>query len=99
MSDVVLLDAGPLGMITNPKNSPEDERCKSWLDRLAHRGVRVVIAEIADYEVRRELLGAAKSNGLARLDGFKRILDYAPITTGRGPVGHSEKDATSIRSR
>jgi hypothetical protein len=28
MSVIVLLDAGPLGMITNPKSSPENEECK-----------------------------------------------------------------------
>jgi hypothetical protein len=31
MSLIVLLDAGPLGMITNPKSSPENEACKNWL--------------------------------------------------------------------
>ena len=28
MSMIVVLDAGPLGMITNPKSSPENESCK-----------------------------------------------------------------------
>src|ERR1039458_9318150 len=35
MSLIVLLDAGPLGMITNPKSSPENEACKNWLASLA----------------------------------------------------------------
>lgn len=78
MSAIVLLDAGPLGMITNPKSSPENEACKNWLARLAHRGTEVLIAEIADYEVRRELLRAGKSQGL---DALKSLLSYAPITT------------------
>jgi hypothetical protein len=56
MSLIVLLDAGPLGMITNPKSSPENEACKNWLASLAYNSVEVVIPEIADYEVRRELL-------------------------------------------
>jgi hypothetical protein len=38
MSLIVLLDAGPLGMITNPKSSPENEACKNWLANLARRG-------------------------------------------------------------
>ena len=81
MSLIVLLDAGPLGMITNPKSSPENEACKSWIAGLAHDGVEVVIPEIADYEVRRELLRAGKERGLGRLDALKGMLEYAPITT------------------
>ena len=81
MSRIVLLDAGPLGMITNPKSSPENEACKNWLEDLASAGIDIVIPEIADYEVRRELLRAGKDRGLGRLDALKGILAYAPITT------------------
>jgi hypothetical protein len=81
MSLIVLLDAGPLGMLTNPKSSPENEACKNWLASLSYNGVEVVLPEIADYEVRRELLRAAKDRGLGRLDALKGMLEYAPITT------------------
>ena len=69
MSMIFLLDAGPLGMITNPKSSPENEACKNWLACLAYNGVEVVIPEIADYEVRRELLRAAEFWAAARRMG------------------------------
>jgi predicted nucleic acid-binding protein len=78
---IVLLDSGPLGMVTNPKSSPETEACKNWLARLAQNGAEIVIPEVADYEVRRELLRAGKDRGLARLDALKRLLGYTPITT------------------
>jgi len=81
MSVIVVLDAGPLGMITNPRSSPENERCKDWLASLVQQGTEVVIPEIADYEVRRELLRADKTKGLARLDALKSMLTYVPITT------------------
>lgn len=81
MSLVVLLDAGPLGMITSPKSSPENEACKDWLAALARRSTAVVIPEISDYEVRRELLRAGKERGLGRLDALKGLLTHAPITT------------------
>jgi hypothetical protein len=81
MSMIVLLDAGPLGMITNPRSSPENEACKNWLASLAYNSVEIVIPEIADYEVRRELLRAGKERGLGRLDALKGMLRYAPITT------------------
>jgi hypothetical protein len=35
MSLIVLLDAGPLGMVTNPTSSPKIEACKNWLEVLA----------------------------------------------------------------
>lgn len=81
MSLIILLDAGPLGMITNPKSSPESEACKSWLASVASNGAEVMIPEIADYEVRRELLRAGKDKGIGRLDALKGMLGYVPITT------------------
>ena len=41
----------------------------------------VFVPEIADYEVRRELLRIGATTGLRRLDQVKATLDYAPITT------------------
>jgi predicted nucleic acid-binding protein len=78
---IVLLDAGPFGMITNPKSAPENEECKDWVAGVVVRGIEVIIPEIADYEVRRELLRADKLKGLGRLDALKGILEYTPITT------------------
>jgi len=78
---VVLLDAGPLGLVTNPQRSPQSAACATWLQSLVTAGVRVVIPEIADYEVRRELLRAKKTAGIERLDALADFLEYLPITT------------------
>ena len=75
------MDAGPLGMVSNPRSNPEAEECKTWLASLVQNGLEVVIPEIADYEVRRELLRANRDKGLARLNALKAMLGYAPITT------------------
>jgi len=40
VSPVVLLDAGPLSLVTNPKGSDESRRCKAWLAEL----VEVLVA-------------------------------------------------------
>ncbi|MBJ7898512.1 MAG: nuclease [Cyanobacteria bacterium RI_101] len=40
-----------------------------------------MIPEIADYEVRRELLRANKTKGIARLDDLAKFLEYLPIKT------------------
>ncbi len=68
-------------MVTNPKGSPETESCKTWFQDLVYRGQEFVIPEIADYEVRRELIRADKQHGLARLESLRQLVGYAPITT------------------
>ena len=77
----MLLDAGPLGLVTNPRRSLQSVACAQWLQALAARGGRVIVPEIADYEVRRELLRANKREGLARLDALVGLLEYLPLTT------------------
>jgi predicted nucleic acid-binding protein len=55
--------------------------CAQWLQGLLAVRTRVVVPEIADYEVRRELLRANKTKGLAHLDAMGSSLEYLPITT------------------
>lgn len=81
MTLTVLLDAGPLGLVTNPKFSPKSVACAEWVQSLVAADARVVVPEIADYEVRRELLRASKHEGLAKLDEFTGLLEYLPLTT------------------
>ena len=81
MSRVVLLDSGPLGMVTNPRATPLALECQLWLDSLEPKGYKVMLPEIADYEVRRELLRAGKVTGIERLDQLKAAITYRPITT------------------
>ncbi len=78
MSRVILLDAGPLGMVTHPRKNPE---AKTWLKILLQSNVSVIIPEISDYEVRRELIRSDKVQGINRLDMLQLITGYAPITT------------------
>jgi len=81
MSKIILLDAGPLGLVTNPRSSPLNDACNQWMRTQLSKGVRVLIPEIADYEVRRELLRAGKQQGIAKLDAAKIKPGYLPITT------------------
>jgi predicted nucleic acid-binding protein len=81
VSHTVLLDAGPLGLVTNPRRSAQSVSCAQWLQALVRSGSRVLVPEIADYEVRRELLRANKTKGLARLDALASLLEYLPLTT------------------
>lgn len=81
MRRIIVLDSGPSGMASNPKASPENNAVKEWLFALIEDGDIVVLPEIADYEVRRELIRAEKFEGLASLNLFKLSLEYLPIDT------------------
>jgi predicted nucleic acid-binding protein len=43
--------------------------------------VVVCLPEIVDYEIRRELKRAKKSDGLSRLDQLKTVVEYLPLST------------------
>ena len=81
MGQLVLLDAGPLGVASNPTASPLADRCNRWLELLLERDISVAVPEIADYEVRRELLRTQRWRSLSALDALKDELLYFPITT------------------
>lgn len=81
MSQLVLLDTGPLGMVTHPRASPINDQCNHWLETLLLKGTQIVVPEIADYELRRELVRAKKLSGLKRLDDLKNRIGYIPLTT------------------
>lgn len=80
MARVVLLDAGPLGMVTHPR-ADQNRDATLWLKRLLASGAQVIVPEIADYEVRRELLRAKRTKGVKRLDELKSRIGYLTITT------------------
>lgn len=81
MNRLILLDSGPLGMVTNPKAKGLPLACQQWLKMLLKRGERFAIPEIADYEVRRELLRANLLKSVHRLDHLTQTLEYIPIQT------------------
>jgi len=78
MTKTVMLDSGPLGRIAHPKPNPE---IISWLSEFIRANVRIIIPEIADYEVRRSLLLAGLEKSVMRLDQLKQIFVYQPLST------------------
>ena len=81
MSRTIVLDSGPLGLVTNPAGSMAAAACGQWLLNAASSGATVMVPEIADYEVRRELLRARRTAGVARLDALVNQVEYLAITT------------------
>ena len=80
---LVVLDSGPLGLVTNPRGEGEAGRCATWLVGAIGQGHRIALPEIADYEVRRELLRANLQQAPTRLDQLKTqaSVEYLPLTT------------------
>lgn len=83
MKPFIFLDTGPLSALTQRKGHPEGEACRAWLAGVLSAGAKVFVPEVADYELRRELVRAGKADGIARLDTFNAAESdrYLPLTT------------------
>jgi predicted nucleic acid-binding protein len=74
----IVLDSGPLGRLAHPRPNRE---IAEWYERSLRKGAVFVITEIADYELRRELLRANLRESVALLDAMEEALVYVPVTT------------------
>ena len=74
----ILLDASPLAAISHPQASLE---IVSWFFSHLRQGNQIIVSELADYEVRRELIRAGKTQGIRRLDAFQRTLSMCPVSS------------------
>jgi predicted nucleic acid-binding protein len=81
VSDPVVLDSGPVGVLTNPNPNPAPVAIRQWLADLQARGRRVILPEIADYEIRREFLLGNMAQSLTLLDALGVRVEYLPLVT------------------
>ena len=73
----LLLDTGVVGQICHPR---KHEDVRGWFAAAVSQH-DFLISEVADYELRRELIRIRASRSLARLDELSRELRYVPVTT------------------
>ncbi|MEH2011541.1 type II toxin-antitoxin system VapC family toxin [Nostoc sp.] len=76
MSRAVLLDTHPLSQVTHPKINP---KIQQWLKSLQKIETVIRMPEIADYELRRELLRQGKQKSIDRLNKLSQIC-LIPLT-------------------
>ena len=77
MSRFIVLDSGPLGLLTHPQRNAEVVAITEWMSQCLLSGHRVIVPAIVYYELRRELIRANKAFGVSRLEVF------ASTTPGR----------------
>ncbi len=77
----IVLDSGPLGLLSNPTATGIAREIQDWARTRITAGDVFIVPEIADYEVRRELIRAGKTRGISRLDELCAGLDYHPLST------------------
>ncbi len=78
MIERVVLDTGPLGMVTNPK---WNKAALEWFKTMLASDCDVLIPEIADYELRRNMVLENMQESIKLLDQLKDFLTYLPIDT------------------
>jgi predicted nucleic acid-binding protein len=82
VSRFLVLDSGPLGLLTHPQRNAEVLVFTEWLSQCLRTGNRVIIPAIVFYEIRRELLRAGKTVSVSRLEAFASTAPgrYLPLT-------------------
>lgn len=73
-----MLDSGPLGRLAHPTLRKD---ISDWFRDLTAGGCTLFIAEVVDYELRRNFLLHGMRDSLVELDRLKASLAYRPITT------------------
>jgi predicted nucleic acid-binding protein len=82
LSNRIVLDTNPLSLLCHGNTQlPEVREIRQWLRLQTQAGNLVYVAEMADYEARRELLRAGKITSVRRLDGLAVELTYLPLDT------------------
>jgi predicted nucleic acid-binding protein len=80
-----LFDTGPLGLLAHNR-AIRRKPMQDWVVQEMAAGATIYISEVADYEVRRELIrliraGKLPATRLARLDQLANLCVYLPVTT------------------
>ena len=75
---LIVLDSAPLSLLEHPAARSD---VVAWVARVLGEGHRLVIPEIADYEVRRKLLHLGRTASVARLDLLAQRYDYLALDT------------------
>src|SRR5689334_494353 len=74
------LDSNVLGILAHPRGR-DHAAASLWMESHLQAGNRIVIPQIADDELRRELLLIKSVRGIQALDQLIQTVEYLPINT------------------
>jgi predicted nucleic acid-binding protein len=77
MPKIIMLDAGPLGKLAHPRPNKD---LVSWVDSVSQAGAVIAFSAVTDYEVRRDLLVAELVKSIRRLDDYRQLYDFIPLS-------------------
>jgi predicted nucleic acid-binding protein len=79
----IVLDSTPLGLLFTRVGNQKGDECRAWLKRHLLAGIRIIVPEIIDYELRRELLRLGRTGVVSDLDAFLSAETdrFLPLTT------------------
>ncbi|HET6251299.1 MAG TPA: PIN domain-containing protein [Tepidisphaeraceae bacterium] len=77
MKPTLILDSTPLGLLFQKPRIQQADDCREWLKQQLARGVRVIVPEIVQYELRRELLR------LGRVKAERALVEFASARPDR----------------
>lgn len=81
MIDDVPLDAGVVGLLCSSPGYPNVMACEAWRAGLKSKGTTLVVADLTQYEVRRELLRVKAKAKLRRLDALLAGVTVAEVSS------------------
>ncbi len=81
MKPAVLLDSNVLGYLCAPKPKPYSLACQDWLAACLDSRRRLILPEVADFELRRELTLTGSRKALLRLEGYGVQVEFLPVSS------------------
>jgi predicted nucleic acid-binding protein len=78
---IVVLDTGVLGLACHPSRRELFMAVWEWMEALRDAGHIVAVPEVADYELRRELLRINRLEAVAILNRFGDDFRYLPLSS------------------
>ncbi|WP_435008802.1 type II toxin-antitoxin system VapC family toxin [Tundrisphaera lichenicola] len=80
MARIVILDTGVVGLLCCQPKTKDFAECYDWMYGMVALGTSVMVPDVVDYEIRRELIRLSAMAKLRRLGILKASINPAEVT-------------------